>query len=180
MALERDRMIVQAVPRSAEARNNLGGALLVRGAVDEAIEHLQEALRLDPDSRRSPFESRRGAGAPRPVRRGDRSLPGGAAARSRSDAGVLEPGERAAAAGADPRGDRAIRSRVSRSIPPIRRRARTWPARCVREGRIDEAIAELEQVLRVTPDFQPARRNLEIVRQQRRASEAGNRVSRIW
>ena len=45
---ERDRLVAEAVPQSAQARNNFGGSLLLQGRVAEAIPHLQEALRLDP------------------------------------------------------------------------------------------------------------------------------------
>ena len=45
---ERDRLVAEAVPQSAQARNNFGGSLLLQGRVDEAIPQLQEALHLDP------------------------------------------------------------------------------------------------------------------------------------
>ena len=165
LALERDRMVVQAVPRSAEARNNLGGALLVQGAVEEAIEQLQEAVRLDPDHAEA--HSNLGVALARRGRLGeaidhyrealrlDRQQ---TQAYSNLGNALLQQGR--------------IREAIARfeeglSINPADPQARTNLAGALfREGRIDEAIAQLEQVLRVKPDFQPARRNLEIMRGQ--------------
>ncbi len=166
LALERDRTIVQAVPRSAEARNNLGGALLVQGAVEEAIEHLQEAVRLDPGHAEA--HSNLGVALARRGRLGeaidhyrealrlDRQQ---TQAYSNLGNALLQQGQ--------------VREAIARfeeglAIDPADPQARTNLAGALfREGRIDEAIAQLEQVLRVTPDFQPARRNLEVMRQQR-------------
>jgi tetratricopeptide (TPR) repeat protein len=165
LALERDRVIVQAVPRSAEARNNLGGALLVRGDVDEAIEHLQEAVRIDPSHAEAHSNlgvalARRGRSAEAidHYREALRLDPHQTQAYSNLGNALLQQGR--------------VREAIAQfkeglSIDPADPQARTNLAGAlVREGRIDEAIAELEQVLRVTPDFQPARRNLEIVRRQ--------------
>ncbi|MBI3262843.1 MAG: tetratricopeptide repeat protein [Acidobacteria bacterium] len=170
LALERDRMIVQAVPHSAEARNKLGGALLLRGQVDEAIEHLQEAVRLDPKH----------AGA--------HSNLGVALARLGWLAEAIDHDREALRL--DPRQTQAysnlgnvllqqgqVREAIARfneglSIDPADPQARTNLAGALlQEGRIDEAISELEQVLRVTPDFQPARRNLEILLHQRQREQ---------
>jgi thioredoxin-like negative regulator of GroEL len=55
------------------------------------------------------------------------------------------------------------------AIAPSDPQARTNLAGAlVRDGRVDDAIAQLERVLTTTPDFQPAGRNLEILRGQRR------------
>ena len=55
------------------------------------------------------------------------------------------------------------------AIEPDDPQARTNRAGALlREGRLDEAIADLEEVLRVTPDFLPARKTLEIMRNGRR------------
>jgi tetratricopeptide (TPR) repeat protein len=165
-ALERDRLIVQAVPRSAEARNNLGGALLVQGAVEEAIEHLQEAVRLDPGHAEA--HSNLGVGLARRGRLGeaidhyrdslriDRQQ---TQAYSNLGNALLQQGQ--------------IREAIARFeegllIDPADPQARTNLAGALfREGRIDEAIAHIEHVLRGRPDFQPARRNLEVMRGQR-------------
>jgi predicted negative regulator of RcsB-dependent stress response len=166
LALERDRMIVQAVPRSAEARNNLGGALLLRGEVDEAIEHLQEALRLDPSHPEA--HSNLGVALARRGRSAEaidhylealRLDPGQSQAYSNLGNVLLQQGQV---------GEAIARFREGLSIDPADPQARTNLAGALlRDGRIDEAIAELEQALRMTPDFEPARRNLEIMRRQR-------------
>jgi Flp pilus assembly protein TadD len=166
-ALERDRMIVAAVPRSAEARNSLGGALLLRNDVDEAITQLQEALRIDPGH----------AGA--------HSNLGVALARQGHAAQAIDHYEDAIRL--DPRQTQAYsnlgnallsQGRIPEAIAQFQRaltidaadvQARTNLAGAfVRAGRIDEAIAAYEQVLRARPDFEPARQNLAIVRDQKR------------
>jgi Flp pilus assembly protein TadD len=168
LALERDRMIVQAVPRSAEARNNLGGALLVRGEVDEAMEHLQEAVRIDPNhagahSNLGVALARRGRSteAIDHYREALRLDPRQTQAYSNLGNALLQQGRTREA---------IVQFEEGLAIDPADPQARTNLAGALlRDGRIDEAIAELEQVLRVTPDFQPARRNLDIMRRQRQA-----------
>jgi Flp pilus assembly protein TadD len=170
LALERHRLIAQAVPGSAEARNNLGGALLVRGEIDEAIEQLQEALRIDP--RHAEAHSNLGVALARRGRLAEaidhyraalRLDPNQTQTYSNLGNALLQQGQ--------------IREAIARftdalAIEPADPQARTNLAGALlREGRIDAAIAELEHVLRLTPEFQPARRNLEIMQKRRR--EAG-------
>ena len=177
-ALERDRRIVQAVPRSAEARNNLGGALLVRGEVGEAIEQLQEALRLNPQHAEAHSNlgvalARRGRTleAIDHYREALRLDPRQTQAYSNLGNALLQQGQ--------------VREAIARfteglAIDPADPQARTNLAGALlRDGRIDEAIAELERVLRVTPDFEPARRNLEIMRRQRQGNEASSQTNKL-
>jgi lipoprotein NlpI len=167
VALERDRMIVEAVPRSAEARNNLGGALLMRNAVDEAIDQLEEALRLDPGHAEA--HSNLGVAL---ARRGQAAQ----AIEHYEEAIRLDPHQTQAYSNL---GNALLaQGQVSEAIAQFERalavdatdvQARTNLAGAfVKAGRIDEAIAAYEQVLRMRPDFEPARRNLAIVREQRR------------
>jgi len=163
--IERDRLIVEAVPRSAQARNNLGGSLLVQGRIDEAIEHLQEALRLD--SRNAEAHSNLGVALARRGRRVEAieqyrqalSLdPRQTQVYSNLGNALLQEGD---VREAITQFDAALR------INPDDPQARTNRAGALlRDGRREEAIAEFERVLRVTPDFQPARRNLEIIRSE--------------
>jgi Flp pilus assembly protein TadD len=164
--VERDRLIVAAVPRSAEARNNLGGALLVRGEIDEAVEELQQALRLDPTHAEAHSNlgvalTRRGR-LPEAIdhyREALRLDPLQVQAYSNLGNALLRRGEVHEA---------IARFREGLSIDPADPQARTNLAGALlRERRIDDAIAELERVLRAKPDFEPARRNLEIMRRQR-------------
>ena len=167
LALERDRMIVQAVPRSAEARNNLGGALLLTGAVDEAITHLQEAVRLDRGHAEA--HSNLGVALARRGRSTDaidhyreslRLDPNQTQAYSNLGNALLQQGQVREA---------IAQFEKSLSIDAADPQARTNLAGALlREGRVDEAIAAYEEVLRVTPDFEPARRNLGIVRGRQR------------
>jgi tetratricopeptide (TPR) repeat protein len=167
LALERERLIAEAVPRSAEARNNLGGALLLRGAVDEAIAHLQEALRIDPSHAEAHSNlgvalARRGRAAEAidHYRQALRLDPRQTQAYSNLGNALLARGQ--------------VREAITQykeglTIDPSDPQARTnLGGALVRDGRFDEAIAEFEEVLRVHPDFQPAKRNLEIVRNQRK------------
>jgi hypothetical protein len=164
--IQRDRMIVEAVPRSAQARNNLGGALLVQGQIDEAIEHLQEALRLDPNHAEA--HSNLGVALAR------RGRPLEAIAQYR-EALSLDPYQTQAYSNLgnallqQGRVQEAIAQfDAALTIDPNDPQARTNRAGALlRDGRTDEAIADLEQVLRIAPDFQPARRNLEIIRRGR-------------
>ena len=170
LPLERDRLIAAAVPRSAEARNNLGGLLLMRGEIGEAIDELQAALRLDPEhagahSNLGVALARRGR-LPEAVdhyREALRLDPHQMQAYSNLGNALLQQGKvREAIAQFD----------VGLSIDPDDPQARTNRAGALlRDGRIDEAIADLEEVVRRKPDFDPARRNLEIMRRQRQARE---------
>jgi Flp pilus assembly protein TadD len=162
---ERDRLIVEAVPRSASAHNNLGGALLMRGQVDEAVEHLQEAMRLDPTyadahSNLGVALARRGRWA-EAIEQYAEALhldPQQTQAYSNLGNALLQQGR--------------VREAIAQfdkglAIEPNDPQARTNRAGALlRDGRIDDAIADLEEVLRTSPDFQPARRNLEIIRSQ--------------
>ena len=164
--IERDRLVVQAVPRSAEARNNLGGALLVQGQIDEAIEQLGEAMRLDPahaeaHSNLGVALARRGRWV-EAIEQYKKALsldPRQTQAYSNLGNALLQQGR--------------IHEAIAQfdaglAIEPHDAQARTNRAGALlRDGRIDEAIADLEEVLRASPDFLPARRNLEIMRQQR-------------
>jgi Flp pilus assembly protein TadD len=168
-ALERERMIVQAVPRSAAARNRLGGALLLQGDIDRAIEHLEAAVRLDPHLAEA--HSNLGVALARRGRialaiehyhealRLDRRQ---TQAYSNLGNALLQQGQ--------------VREAIARyeeglSIDAADPQARTNLAGALlKDGRIDDAIAELEHVLRVTPSFEPARRNLEVMRAQRKGT----------
>ena len=166
-SIERDRLIVQAVPQSAQARNNLGGALLVRGQVDEAIEQLSEALRLDPahaeaHSNLGVALARRGRWdeAVEQYQEALRLDPRQTQAYSNLGNALLQQGRVREA---------IVQFDAGLAVEPHDAQARTNRAGALlRDGRIDEAIADLEEVLRVTPDFLPAQRNLEIMRRQQR------------
>jgi Tfp pilus assembly protein PilF len=168
LALERERLIAEAVPRSAEARNNLGGALLVGGAVDEAITQLQEALRIDPGHAEAHSNlgvalARRGRAAEAidHYRQALRLDPHQTQAYSNLGNALLALGQI---------GEAIAQFKEGLMIDPSDPQARTNLAGAlVREGRLDEAITEFEEVLRLHPDFQPAKRNLEIVRSQRQS-----------
>jgi Flp pilus assembly protein TadD len=55
------------------------------------------------------------------------------------------------------------------SLDPTDPQARTNLAGAfVREGRVEDAIAEYERILRASPGFEPAGRNLEVLRRQGR------------
>ncbi len=163
--IERDRLIAEAVPRSAQARNNFGGALLMQGQVDGAIAQLQEALRLDPahaeaHSNLGVALARRGrsAEAIEHYRQALSLDPRQTQAYSNLGNALLQQGQvREAIA----EFDKAL------AIAPADAQACTNRAGAFfRDGRTDEAIADLEEVLRETPDFEPARRNLEVIRRQ--------------
>jgi tetratricopeptide (TPR) repeat protein len=163
--IERDRLVVDAVPRSAQARNNLGGSLLVQGQIDEAMEHLREALRLDPGHAEAHSNlgvalARRGraADAIEEYRKALSLDPGQTQAYSNLGNALLQQGS---VREAIEQFDQAL------AINPDDPQARTNRAGALfRAGRTDEAIADLEEVLRVSPNFEPARRNLQIVRGQ--------------
>ena len=164
--LERDRLVAEAVPQSAQARNNLGGSLLMQGRVDEAIPHLQEALRLEPahpeaHSNLGVALARRGrvVEAIAHYREALRLDSSQTQAYSNLGNALLSQGNITEA---------IARFNDALMIAPSDPQARTNLAGALlRNGRMDEAIRELEEVLRVTPDFQPARKNLEIMRAQR-------------
>jgi tetratricopeptide (TPR) repeat protein len=165
--LERDRLVAEAVPQSAQARNNFGGSLLMQGRVDEAIPELREALRLEP----SHAEAHSNLGVAL-ARRGQIAE----AIEHHREALHLDPRQTQAYSNlgnallAQGRVSEAIAQfEAALAIAPSDPQARTNLAGAlVRDGRVDDAIAQLERVLTTTPDFQPAGRNLEILRGQRR------------
>jgi len=169
-ALERQRLVVEAVPQSADARNNLGGAMLVGGNIDGAIVHLREAIRLDPahaeaHSNLGVALARRGRWTEaidhdrEAIRLDTRQTQ----AYSNLGNALLQQGQ--------------VREAIATfeaglSVDASDPQARTNLAGALlRDGRPDEAVAALEQVLRLTPTFEPARRNLDIIRRQRLAEE---------
>jgi len=166
--IERDRLIVDAVPHSAEAQNNLGGALLEERQIDEAIEHLHEATRLDPahaeaHSNLGVALARRGrwTDAIEQYQEALRLDPRQTQAYSNLGNAMLQEGRV---------GEAIAEFDKGLAVEPNDPQARTNRAGALlRDGRIDEAIADLERVLRARPDFDPARRNLEIMRAQRQA-----------
>ena len=52
-AIAQYQKALQIKPDNAEARNNLGNALLQKGRVDEALVQYQKALQIKPDPWRS-------------------------------------------------------------------------------------------------------------------------------
>jgi tetratricopeptide (TPR) repeat protein len=163
---ERDRLVAETVPRSAQARNNLGGSLLLQGRIDEAIPQLQEALRLQPEHAEAHSNlgialARRGrtAEAIDHYRESLRLDPRQTQAYSNLGNALLAQGQVSEA---------IAQFEAALSLDAGDPQARTNLAGAlVRSGRTDEAIAQLERVLKTTPGFQPAGRNLEILRSQR-------------
>jgi tetratricopeptide (TPR) repeat protein len=163
---ERDRLVAEAVPQSAQARNNFGGSLLLQGRVDEAIPQLQEALRLQPSHAEAHSNlgvalARRGrtAEAIDHYRESLRLDPRQAQAYSNLGNALLAQGKVIEA---------IAQFEAALLLDPADPQARTNLAGAlVRDDRVDEAIAQLERVLTTTPGFQPAQRNLEILRRGR-------------
>jgi Flp pilus assembly protein TadD len=168
--LERDRLIAAAVPNSAQARNNLGGALLVAGRVDEALPHLEAAVRLDPAHAEA--HSNLGVALARRGRVDDAIEHYRAALRldARQTQAYSNLGNAYLQQG-------KVREAIAwfeqaLTLAPGDPQARTNLAGALlRDGRATDAIAALEEVLRTTPDFQPARRNLEIIKSSNRVIE---------
>jgi tetratricopeptide (TPR) repeat protein len=165
--LERDRLIAATVPHSAQARNNFGGSLLVQGRIDEAIPELQEALRLAPENAEAHSNlglalARRGrlAEAIGHYRESLRLDPQQTQAYSNLGNALLAQGstreaiEQFQAALAIDQNDPQARTNLAGAL--------------IRDGKIEEAIAQLERVLQANPGFQPAGRNLEILRGQKK------------
>jgi Flp pilus assembly protein TadD len=164
---ERDRLVAEAVPQSAQARNNFGGSLLVQGRVDEAIPQLREALRIDPahaeaHSNLGVALARRGqtAEAIEHYRESLRLDPRQMQAYSNLGNALLSQGRTSEA---------IAQFETALSLDPTDPQARTNLAGAfVREGRVEDAIVEYERVLRASPGFEPAGRNLEVLRRQGR------------
>ncbi len=171
---ERDRLVAEAVPQSAQARNNFGGSLLLQGRVDEAIPHLQEALRLEPSHAEAHSNlgvalARRGqtAEAIEHYREALRLDPRQTQAYSNLGNALLAQGHVSEA---------IAQFEAALALDAADPQARTNLAGAlVRDGRVDDAIAQLERVVTANPSFQPAVRNLEILRSQRTLRKQRNR-----
>jgi Tfp pilus assembly protein PilF len=163
---ERDRLIAETVPHSAQARNNFGGSLLLAGRPDEAIPQLETALRLEPahaeaHSNLGVALGRRGRvdEAIAHYREAIRLDPRQTQAYSNLGNALLAQGHVA---------ESIAQFEAALTIDAADPQARTNLAGAlVRDGRVDDAIAQLERVLTTNPRFQPAARNLEILRNQR-------------
>jgi superkiller protein 3 len=164
---ERDRLVAEAVPQSAQARNNFGSSLLLQGRIDEAIPQLREALQLEPSHAEAHSNlgvalARRGqtAEAIDHYREALRLDPRQTQAYSNLGNALLAQGHV---------GEAIAQFEAALSLDAADPQARTNLAGAlVRDGRTEEAISQLEQVLKTSPGFQAAARNLEVLRRQGR------------
>lgn len=159
--LERYQLIVAAVPRNAEVRNNLGAALLLRDRDEEALAHLQAALHLDP--RQAKTHANLGVAL---ARHGDLAQ----AVTHYREALRLDPRQTQAYSNL---GNVLVRQgQFDEAIALFEQGLRIQPndvqahtnlgGALLRQGRVDDAIVHLEEALRLDPKFEPARQNLEI------------------
>ena len=125
--------------------------LAKRGELDDAIAETREALRLKPDDAVPTLTSALPSEA-REARGGDHRIPRGPAAQAQPSRSPQQPRQRLTRPGEARRGDR----RVPRSAPAQARRSQTptlmLGIALASQGKLDEAIAEYREALRLKPD----------------------------
>jgi tetratricopeptide (TPR) repeat protein len=165
-ATTRYREALRLDPGSAEIRNNLGIALEQQGRLDEALAEFREALRARPGSARLHdnagfvlFRLNRHAEAESHLREAIRIDPGYGPAHAHL-ANLLHAGERLPEAVAQYR--RALTFPVNRTAAMHN----DLGVALAGLGRLNEAIREFQEALRISPDFEDARGNLRRARRR--------------
>ena len=154
------RAAIARDPAHAAALNNLGVVLADQQQVEEAIGHYRRALESEPEFADAHYNL---ANALRSRRALDEAV------RHYREALRLEPemtqalnnlGRSARLSGEIGRGDRAIPSRLVRLAPASAEAHNNLGASLGLQGKLDEAIAEFREALRVDPGHARARENL--------------------
>jgi tetratricopeptide (TPR) repeat protein len=156
---------VEHNPRAPVVHNNLGNALLATGAVDAAITHYVEAVRLDPDyvgARDNLAGALVRIGRPRDAvphfEAALRLQPGDAIAHTGLGSALADLGAVPAAIAEH---ERALALR-----PDYAEAHNNLGIALAQAGRFAEATAHFEEALRLSPDLAAARANLDHIRQQ--------------
>ena len=150
---------VEKRPNNPRAFNNLGVALDKAGRIPEAIAHLEHVRTDQARVRRGALQSGKSSGAGGPGNGSHRPLRAGAAAQARVRRGALQSGGRVAEGATTPSRKYSVRS------PSTPRRTAIWDV-ALQEGKIDDAIAQYEQALRIKPDFAEAHCDLGVFLQK--------------
>ena len=157
-AIAEYREAMRLKPDYPEAHNNLGVTLKDQGKLDEAIAEYREALRLKPDTPR-PTTTSACPGVQGKLGRGDRRIP--EAMRLKPDIrGPQQPRRPPGRPGEAGRGDRRVLATALRLKPDFRRGPHQPRQRPGSQGKLDEAIAEYREALRLKPDYSEAHNDL--------------------
>ena len=169
-ALAQYREALAADPGAADVRVNLGGLLVKHGRAGEGEALLREALAIDPALPEAHYHlglARRQAGA-----LGEAEVEFRMAVTMKSDTGAAEAWFALGnlLARQERVGEAAVAFQSALDRDPAHALARASLANCqLMTGRLDEAVANYEAVLRVRPNDAAVQRNLELARQMKRS-----------
>jgi Flp pilus assembly protein TadD len=174
--LDRALAIAQAAPASAAAQEHFGVLLAGAGRIDEAVDRLREAVRLDPDiaaaqSNLGAVLGRAGrlAEAVTHYRKAIQIEPGDALTHTNLGNSLSRLGEFPEAIRHFEEALRISPNRVDAHV--------NWGAALLQQGALDEAIGHFRDALRINPDHPQALANLALaqdLRRQRGPSSAAN------
>ena len=157
------REALRIVPDYAEAHNNLGMALAGQGRLDEAVLHYREALRLQPDYFEADnnlgnalFGQGRAEEAAAHYREALRLKPD--YAQAHNNLGSILAGQGQA--------DEAVAHyrEALRLAPDYWEACYNLGRVLAKQGKVDEARREFREALRINPGLEPARKNLDSLR----------------
>ena len=145
------------------AHNNLGnrpGA--TRGKLDEAIAEYREAIRLKPDYADAHYNLGIALATRGKLDEAIAEYRSGHPAQARFRRGPQQPRHRPARPGASRTRRSPSTARPSASSPITPRPTTTSAPPCATRGKLDEAIAEFREAIRLKPDYADAHNNLGI------------------
>ena len=158
-AADQYRIALQLDPESAEAHCGLGVALGEQGRTQEALAQLLESVRINPDYADGRYNLGRVLGLLGRTGEAITQFSGSNPASAGECGGALQPGDGTRGERQDG-GSRGAVPRGGQHETGLRQRAIQLRERPRKHGGDDVAIPQFQAILRLQPDFKPARESL--------------------